>query len=732
MTCGNCARHVREALLAVAGVISVDVQLETTSAIVGCTTDLLDPAASLIAALHAAGYGSVEAINETNTTATSTPLSGWRSTMVLGVVATASMMAAEWLLNLGSNRVYHWVAFALASSVQWICGPKFFRGAWSQLRAGRSNMDTLVSLGSMTAYLFSVWGLFAGWPGHLYFMDAAAIITLISMGHHLESRMATRAESSLRSLLQLTPTTALRIGSDGLEIEVPAESLRPDDLVVLRAGDKIPTDGDVVEGQSAVNEAMLTGESLPVEKVHGSKLFGGTLNESSRLVMRVTTLGKDTALAQIIQVVRRAQSSRAHIQRLGDKVSNVFVPVVIGIALITGLWWGLAQESAHGISQYLAGYLWMPHVPDSALASAVFHAAAVLIIACPCAMGLATPIAIMAGTNAAARRGILIRDGSALEKSGTITTILFDKTGTLTQGKFRVSSTYVAADYPGDLPKADSLAAALAENSKHPLSKAIATLANTKLALKDFLEIRGSGLSAQFVCDNKSHNIQLGSIQWINQNRPLPEWVAPFVNQHSRQAATVIAMGVDNQLCALFALIDPIKPRAADTLQQLSTAGYELHLVSGDQTQTVLALASQVGIANPFVHAQISPEGKADLILKLQGQGHRVAFVGDGINDAPALKQSDLGIAMTQASDVARDAADMLLLNSDIEAIPMALNLAQATLRTIKQNLFWAFFYNAAAIPLAMFGFLSPILSAVAMGLSDLIVIGNSLRLKKR
>ncbi|HXJ73613.1 MAG TPA: HAD-IC family P-type ATPase, partial [Candidatus Dormibacteraeota bacterium] len=365
---------------------------------------------------------------------------------------------------------------ALATLVQFGPGLQFYRGAWNQLRAGSSNMDTLVALGSTTAFVYSVWALFSGTGAHLYFMEAAAIITLVSAGHWAEARVGAKASSALQQLLQLAPATAWRRRADATQEQVPVAHLQTGDVVVLKPGDRVPVDGRVTEGASTVDESMLTGESLPVEKAGGAFLYAGTTNLTGQLVLSVTETGDDTALGHIIEAVQRAQSSRADIQRLGDKVSNVFVPIVVVVALGTALWWGLWPEQARRVHQALGNHLWLTHPPSSALAAAVIGAAAVLIIACPCAMGLATPAAIMAAANVASRRGILIRDGVALEKAGRVTTILFDKTGTLTTGRPEVAATYA-------LNRADSeqslltLAAGLAQPSNHPLSQAVARLA---------------------------------------------------------------------------------------------------------------------------------------------------------------------------------------------------------------------------------------------------------------
>jgi Cu+-exporting ATPase len=385
---------------------------------------------------------------------------------------------------------------------------------------------------------------------------------------------------------------------------------------------------------------------------------------------------------------------------------------VVLIALATALWWGLAPGQAHRLSAALGRFLWLSNTPATPLAAAVLSAVAVLIVACPCAMGLATPVAIMAGTNAAARRGILIRDGIALEKAGNITVLLADKTGTLTCGK-----PTVVATQGGDLP----LAASLAAGSKHPLSQAVAKLAAERIPLPGWREIRGSGLEAGAA--------RLGSLIWLAQCGVDTSDRTGFVEKWSASGATILGLAEDRQLRALIALQDTLKPAAAEVVRQLGRDGLKVFLVTGDNPRTARAIASQAGIDASNVFAEIRPERKAEIVRQLQQRGERVAFVGDGINDAPALEQADLGIAVSQASDVASAAADIVLLKSSIQAIPEALDLARATLRTIRQNLFWAFFYNAAAVPLAALGFLSPILCAAAMGLSDLVVIGNAIRL---
>jgi Cu+-exporting ATPase len=624
-------------------------------------------------------------------------------------------------------------------------------------------MDTLVALGSTTAYAYSVWALFSGLAGHLYFMEAAAIITLISVGHWFEARVSSQASSSLRALLNLAPALARRRNPDGTETEVPVAQLQVDDKVTLRPGEAVPTDGKVMEGNSAVDESMLTGESTPVDKAPGDLVYAGTVNLSSRLVVRITATGDETALAHIIAAVQRAQTSRANIQRLGDRVSSVFVPVVVLVALAAGLWWGLAPESAARVHHFLAAYLWPAHPPTGALAAGLIAAASVLIVACPCAMGLATPAAIMAGSNAAAQRGILIRDGVALEKAGQITAVLLDKTGTLTVGKpavVRVQSLGTLDRGVLDWLNRESLnrgsveplnrsggessesgideqavvriAAALARHSTHPISQAVAKLSDEEIPFADWQEIRGAGVQGTLKIGASEGQIaRLGSLRWLGECGVDLAAGQLFAEEWSAQGATILGLAVGKHLAAVLAVKDTIKPGASGVVSNLHRQGLKVFLVTGDNQRTAASIARQAGIAAQNVFAEIRPEQKAELIRKLQQQGERAAFVGDGINDAPALEQANLGIAVARASDVAREAADIILLKSEIEAVPESLGLARATLRTIKQNLFWAFFYNAAAVPLAALGFLSPVICAAAMGFSDLIIIGNALRLRK-
>ncbi|HEX4349292.1 MAG TPA: cation-translocating P-type ATPase, partial [Verrucomicrobiae bacterium] len=545
MTCNNCARKVTDAAQKVTGVHSASVNLQTAHASVRWNADADKNVATIIRSISQAGYDAAEISPSDKPTR-----NRWQWNLIVGLGITGGLMAGEWIFGLGTTSWFRWLAFALAAVVQIFCGAQFYSGAWRQLKAGGSNMDTLVALGSTTAFGYSAWAMLTGAGGHVYFMEAAAIISLISFGHWLEACVSEKAGGALKSLLNLAPQTAQKIIKASRdrreetptqpfslrsskfetnqsflkppaieEIQVAVSELRANDHVALRPGDRVPVDGTVLEGESAVDEAMLTGESTPVDKQPGSELFAGTVNLNGRLVMRVTATGEETALAHITAAVQRAQSSHANIQRLGDRVSNIFVPVIVAAALAAGLWWGLAPDSASHAHEFFARFFWHSHAPAGAAAGFIV-AAAVLIISCPCAMGLATPVAIMAAANTAARRGFLIRDGVALEKAGNITAVVFDKTGTLTEGKPKLAA---AKFFPIELPhelkpfKIEELAASLAALSNHPLSNALATSNPARHPIKDFKELSGRGITGFFPADCESrHQFQLGSLHWLS------------------------------------------------------------------------------------------------------------------------------------------------------------------------------------------------------------------------
>ncbi len=728
MTCGSCAARVQAGLIGVAGVATARVELEAARAVVDWKPGQEPAVETLVAALKAVGYAAaVQRMDVAPSTGGSAAEQAWRRAVWIGVPVTLAMMVAEWIFGLGMNRTYHGVALMLALPVQVWVGAGFYRGAWRQLKVGGSNMDTLVSLGSTAAFGFSLWAFLTGMPGHVYFMESSGILTLVSLGHWLEARMSVHAGASLKALLTLAPATARR-RTAAVEIEVPVAELQIGDEIVLRPGDRVPVDAVVLEGESAVDEAMLTGEPLPVEKTAAARLYSGTVNTSGRMVARVDATGEATALAHIIAAVQRAQSSRAGIQRLADRISAVFVPVVVLIALGAAAWWGFAFDSASALQSTLGHWLWHAHPPETPLAAAFVMLSAVLIVACPCAMGLATPAALMAGVNAAARQGILIRDAQALEKSGRITTVIFDKTGTLTEGRPVISARLDLSGAESEGPALDGLAASLARPSSHPLSLAVSTLRAALVPLDGWREVRGSGVEARWT----NQNVRLGSPVWLRESGVELGGIDPFLAEQAKLGATVLVVSIGSNAIGAYALRDALKSGARDVVTRLQSGGFRVRLLSGDQPAAVTAIAAELGLSAAAATAGVRPEKKAAFLAELQAGGERVAFVGDGLNDGPALAQADLGIAVSRATDVAREAADVVLLRPDLMAVPTALELARQTLRVIHQNLFWAFFYNAAFVPLAAVGLLSPLLSAAAMGLSDVIVIGNALRLARK
>lgn len=598
-------------------------------------------------------------------------------------------------------------------------------------------MDTLVSLGSTAAFTYSVFVLFTHPTQALYFMESVGIIAFVSIGHYIESLVSKKASGALESLMALTPAVATRLES-GKKRQVSVVELKPHQQIVVAPGEQVPVDGLVINGESSCDESMLTGESIPVDKSPDQPVYAGTLNLSGSLIVDVSGTGSETALARIIAVVAKAQTSQANVQRLADRISSVFVPVVVFIALATLFLWALAPSLAQSLHGSLVPFLWEVSIPATALAAGIIHCAGVLIIACPCAMGLATPIAIMAGTNVAAKHGILIRDGRALERSGTITQILFDKTGTLTVGKPSVDAIEWFETEAVKKSNGEKILGALCSDSTHPLSQAIARKYPTENEkaprFSSWQEHPGKGIEAvlESVEGSSSHQVKMGSFHWLEKVGVGLSLAASFQQQHTQSGATVVGIAVDQQMLAAIAIRDQIKPQTKSMLQSLSSMGLQVALVSGDHHRTAQAIATELDIPSENTYAEISPDGKAALIEELQKAGASVCFVGDGINDAPALEKANLGIAVRAASDIAKESADIVLLQSDIQAIPRSLRLSRATLRTIKQNLFWAFFYNSFGIPLAALGFLSPLLCAAAMGLSDLVVVGNALRLRFR
>ena len=613
-----------------------------------------------------------------------------------------------------TTQTWHFVLLLLATPVLFYSGASFFTGAVKAARHGATNMDTLVAMGTSAAYGYSAWVVFfpstvavTGQTPAVYFDTTVMIITFILLGRWLEARSRGRASEAIRRLFALAPPTA-RVRRDGEEQEVPLAQVGVEDQVVVRPGEKIPVDGVVLEGTSSVDESMLTGESLPVGKEPGAEVWGATLNQRGFLVFRATRVGQDMVLSQIIKLVEEAQSSKAPIERLVDKVAGIFVPVVLGLAGLTFMGWLLLG-------------------PTPVLTHALVNMVAVLIIACPCALGLATPTAVMVGSGRGAELGILLRGGEPLERAYRLTTVVFDKTGTLTQGRPQITD--ILSFRNGQQTEVLALAAALEEKSEHPLAEAVLRAAREqglKLpALEDFQAVPGMGVKARA----HGQNVLLGNLAFCLREGLPPETLAEPQARLAREGKTTIFLAVDGQPWGLLAAADTLKPGAREAVAALHGMGLKMSLISGDNQETVAAVAAEVGIDQTM--AEVLPGDKAAKIAELQATGEIVAMAGDGVNDAPALAQADVGIALGTGADVALEAADLTLIRDDLALIPQAIQLSRRMMRIIRQNLFWAFCYNTVAIPAAALGLLSPAIAALAMAMSSVSVVTNSLRLRK-
>ncbi|XVL40688.1 heavy metal translocating P-type ATPase [Staphylococcus equorum] len=711
MTCAACSNRIEKVLNRDAGVEHANVNLTTENATIAYNPEMTS-IDDLIKKIQKIGYDAKpkQAASE-KSSQKEQELKHKRTKLIISAILAAPLLLTMFV-HLFGMQIPHifmnpWFQFALATPVQFIIGWQFYVGAYKNLRNGSANMDVLVALGTSAAYFYSLyemikWLNLTNYTPHLYFETSAVLITLILFGKYLETRAKTQTTNALSELLNLQAKEA-RVLRNQEELMIPLNEVVQGDHLIIKPGEKIPVDGKVIKGTTSIDESMLTGESIPIEKVQNDNVIGSTMNKNGSITVEATKVGKDTALASIIKVVEEAQGSKAPIQRLADIISGYFVPIVVGIALLTFI-------------------VWITLVQTGQFEPALVAAIAVLVIACPCALGLATPTSIMVGTGKAAENGILFKGGEHIERTHQVNTVVLDKTGTITNGK------PVVTDFDGD-DKVLQLLASAEKGSEHPLAESIVNYAKKNhipfLEVAHFEAIPGHGIKATI--DGKS--LCVGNRKFMIEENIAINSAETQLSRFEQDGKTAMMIAIDSELKGTIAVADTVKASTSEAIQQLHDLDIEVVMLTGDNERTAQAIAKQVGIDT--VIAEVLPEEKASKIVELQDQGKTVAMVGDGVNDAPALVQADIGIAIGSGTEVAIEAADVTILGGDLLLIPKAMKASKSTIRNIRQNLFWAFGYNVAGIPIAALGLLAPWVAGAAMALSSVSVVTNALRLKR-
>ncbi|MBS8264544.1 Cu(2+)-exporting ATPase [Mesobacillus boroniphilus] len=717
MTCAACSTRIEKVLNKMDGMVSATVNLATESASVEFNSAVLS-ADKIISKIQDLGYDAKEKVQrEAKAQQKEEEIKGKKRKLYISILLSLPLLYtmighAPWDTGLPMPHLLMnpWFQLLLATPVQFWIGGQFYVGAYKSLKNKSANMDVLVALGTSAAYFYSLAEAIKtiGNPNympHLYFETSAILITLILVGKLFEALAKGRTTEAISKLLSLQAKEATVI-RDGEEIKIPIEEVRVKDTIIVKPGEKIPVDGKVISGQSAVDEAMITGESIPVEKTAGDSLIGATINKNGTLTMTATKVGKDTALAGIIKVVEDAQGSKAPIQRVADQISGIFVPIVVAIAIVTFLVWYFV-------------------ITPGDFASALETAIAVLVIACPCALGLATPTSIMVGTGKGAENGILFKGGEHLETTHKIDAIVLDKTGTITKGKPSVTDLEVF----GDEEKILNYLVSAEKASEHPLAEAIVEYGNARnievLPMDKFSAIPGHGIAATI----NGEKVFVGTRKLMSKEGIDFAQYEDRLEKLETEGKTAMMIAINNELNGIVAVADTVKETAKTAIEELKNMGIEVYMLTGDNTRTAKAIAAQVGVDN--VIAEVLPEEKANHVKELQLKGKKVAMVGDGINDAPALALADIGIAIGTGTDVAIEAADVTILGGELTLIPKAISLSKKTMQNIRQNLFWALAYNSAGIPIAAMGLLAPWVAGAAMAFSSVSVVTNSLRLKR-